>query len=387
MQHAIAVVCFLTILAPDAPGAAPLSAAFSRAAAADRDEGVAYLLSRQNAEGGWGVPFSMPAITGLVLKAVVQHPDYTAASPQVAKGYAFMLAAVQPNGGVYDPKIGQANYTTSVAVMALAAAGDAKFAPTIDRASKYLMGLQIVDGARTPAGETVTRAHPFYGGTSYGSHGRPDLSNLSFTIDALHEAGVPKDSPFFARAAIFLARTQNRAESNSLPWARVVNDGGFVYAPGLATDAAIGESKADVQIVNGRRGLRSYGSMTYAGFKSMLHANVSRDDPRVRAAYGWIRRHWRLDSNPNMPRSQSKQGLYYYYHVFAKALRVWDQNVITDARGIRHNWREELIEALHARQAADGSWVNTEPRWYEHMPVLVTSYAVLALEECLKTGE
>ena len=47
---------------------------------------------------------------------------------------------------------------------------------------------------------------------------------------------------------------------------------------------------------------------------------------------------------------------------------------------------EELIEVLHDRQRPDGSWVNVEPRWYEHMPVLVTAYSVLALKECLKVG-
>ena len=31
----------------------------------------------------------------------------------------------------------------------------------------------------------------------------------------------------------------------------------------------------------------------------------------------------------------------------------------------------------------DGTWVNSEPRWYENMPDLVTAYSVLALEETL----
>jgi hypothetical protein len=36
----------------------------------------------------------------------------------------------------------------------------------------------------------------------------------------------------------------------------------------------------------------------------------------VRAALDWIRRHWTLDHNPNMPDARSKEGLFYFYHVF-----------------------------------------------------------------------
>ena len=36
---------------------------------------------------------------------------------------------------------------------------------------------------------------------------------------------------------------------------------------------------------DGKRMLRSYGSMTYAGLKSMIFAGVGPDDPRVKAAY------------------------------------------------------------------------------------------------------
>ncbi len=367
------------------PAAHPaIDAEYLATARADRDAGVAWLAARQNDDGGWGQPFSMPAFTGLVLKALVQHPAYGPDHPAVTNGYASLLASAQADGGIYDPRVGQANYTTSVAVMALVAAGDGRYAEPIARAVAYLKGIQIVEGSVTPDGTTVGRDHPFFGGVGYGSHGRPDLSNLSFTVDALHEAGVGGDDPFFANAAVFLSRVQNRAESNDQPWAAVVNDGGFVYATAASGADLSGESKADTVTVNGRQGLRSYGSMTYSGFKSLLHANVGRDDPRVRAAREWIGRYWRLDSNPNMPQAQSLQGLYYYYHVFAKALRAWGEPVLTDADGTEHNWRHELIDALHARRQADGHWVNAEPRWYEDNPMLVTAYAVLALQEALK---
>jgi hypothetical protein len=120
--------------------------------------------------------------------------------------------------------------------------------------------------------------------------------------------------------------------------------------------------------------------MTYAGFKSMFHAGLSPDDLRVRAAFDWIRHHWTFDENPGL----GQQGLYYYYHTMARALRAAQQDVITDIDGNSHNWREELIDALVARQRDDGSWVNSADRWLEGRPVMATVFAVLALEEALK---
>jgi squalene-hopene/tetraprenyl-beta-curcumene cyclase len=204
------------------------------------------------------------------------------------------------------------------------------------------------------------------------------------TAEAMEAAGVPKDNPFWQEARLFLEHTQNSSEWNQLPWVEEgPNDGGFVYAPALKDNLAMGESKAGAAGPNDR-GLRSYGTMTYIGFKSMIYAGLSRDDKRVRAAQEWIRRHWRLDSNPNMPQRQSLEGLYYYYHVFARALRVWGQDEIADAEGTKHNWRHELIDALAERQREDGSWVNAEDRWYESDPILVTGYVALALEEAMK---
>ena len=120
--------------------------------------------------------------------------------------------------------------------------------------------------------------------------------------------------------------------------------------------------------------------MTYAGFKSLLYAGLSPDDERVRAAFDWARRHWTFDENPGL----GHQGLYYYYHAMARALRVAQQHRITDLDGRAHNWREELIAALAARQRPDGSWANDAERWLEGEPVMATVYAVLALQEALK---
>jgi len=355
--------------------------------------GILYLLAARDPDGGWSAGGAIrPALTAMALKALVQHPDFGPEHPAVRKGFEILLSYRQTEGpaaaGIFNPSEGLANYTTAVAVMAMVAAGDPRYNAAIRDAVAFLKGEQIVPGAESPDGQTIAEGHPFVGGVSYGEgeHGRPDLSNVGMWMQALHDAGVAGDDPAIQRALAFVSRTQNRSESNPMAWAAEGgNDGGFVYAPAAGGSLTQGESKAGQAGTDGR-GLRSYGSMTYVGFKSMLYANVARTDPRVRAAMDWIRRYWRLDSNPNMPQTQSREGLYYYYHVFAKAMRAWGEPIITDARSVKHNWREELIDELARRVRPDGSWVNDADanRWNEGSPVLVTCYSVLSLQEALK---
>ena len=346
--------------------------------------GLRFLLSKRNADGGWGFRsgVSHPALTAMTLKALLGHPGSTPETPAVAGGLRCLMKFRQADGGFYVPGEGDRNYITSVAVMALVDTGD-EYRQALVGAVKFLRGLQIVPGSAAPDRELVAERHPWLGGFGYGKGGRPDGSSTGMSMEALHQAGFSGNDPAMQLALGYFKRIQNRTEGTEGQAfvVRGADDGGFIYAINKVAGKFVGESKAG----SGRRGLRSYGSMTYTGFKSMLYANVDRRDPRVRAAFEWIREYWRLDSNPNMPHRQSKEGLFYYYHVLAKALRAWGQDVITDKRGVGHNWRAELIDVLAARQAADGSWVNADAeRWYEGNPLLATCYAVTALEETLK---
>ena len=217
--------------------------------------------------------------------------------------------------------------------------------------------------------EGKARDDAFYGGAGYGGgNSRPDLSNTAFFMEALRDTGLPADDPNLQKALVFVSRCQNlKSEFNDQAWAGKINDGGFIY-----TAAQGGNSMAGKE-ANG--GLRSYASMTYAGLKSMIYAGLSREDPRVKAALTYITHHYSLDENPGL----GQQGLYYYYHTFAKTMSVLDTPTITDAAGVSHDWKAELIAALAKRQQADGSWVNPADRFMEGDPNLVTAYALLAL--------
>jgi sarcosine oxidase gamma subunit len=199
-----------------------------------------------------------------------------------------------------------------------------------------------------------------------------DLSNTAFLVEALRELGAGPDDPAIQRALVFVSRTQNlEGPHNALPFPAKNPDGGFYYTP-----AAGGESQAGT---TPEGGLRSYGSMTYAGLKSMIFAGLTRDDPRVKAATTWLAKHYTFAENPGM----GDAGLYYYFHTAAKSLDVLGAETFTDAAGTTHGWRDELSTAIVARQREDGAWKNGNERWMEGETDLATAYALLALSYCL----
>ncbi|QOJ14094.1 MAG: terpene cyclase/mutase family protein [Planctomycetia bacterium] len=333
-----------------------------------RARAAEFLLASQSVEGGWGAEHG-PGVTALVVRALAGEPRIGPRHEAVRRGVAVVLRSQRADGGIHADSGVHANYETSVALSMLAALGKEAPAGAADRAQQFLLLNQWDESEQKPESDV------WYGGAGYGSGKRPDLSNLQIMLDALHDSGLPKDDPAYRKALVFISRCQMRGESNDQPFAKGASDGGFIYSP-----ANGGESKAVDQDAEGRTVLRSYGSMTYAGFKSMIYCGLTRDDPRVKAALAWIQRHWTLDHNPNMPERQSHEGLFYYYHTFARALAAGGEDVIEDHVGRRHDWRVELVAKLESLQRSDGSFVNERDRWMEGLPSLVTAYAMLALQ-------
>lgn len=358
---------------------AALNAEVVGIANATLEKGLGYLKSQQQPDGSWQKKSEPPAMTALVLRTFMQSGKYTSQSPEMKKGFEKLLSFQVDNGGIFKDL--QGTYNTAIAITALTAANDPSFKEPIAKAVEYLKSLQWTDAVQgLPNGGKVDEKNPNFGGWGYSkTKGRGDGSNLQTAMEALHESGLPPEDPAYKNAQKFLTRMQNLSETNDQPWTS--NDGGFVYTPGNNGESMAGEYTDS----SGRRLLRSYGSMTYAGLKSMIYAGLKKDDPRVKAAWEWIAKNYSVDENPGMRQNDAKfseNGLYYYYQTMARALRVYGEPVITDSLGKKHDWRIDLINKITALQKADGSWAGQE-RFMEANPTLASSFALLALEDAL----
>jgi squalene-hopene/tetraprenyl-beta-curcumene cyclase len=347
---------------------------------------VDFLLTQQSPDGSW-LAQAGPAVTALVVKGLIQA-GHSPGEPAVQRGLDFIEKTHQADGGFYVDS--HATYNTAITLTTLGTLPEparSRFKEQIKEAQDFLKSIQsgAPGAAKDSDGKTVTADHPWFGGWGYGEGAtlkagrRPDLSNSHFVIEALRTSGVPASDPSIQNALVFLSREQ-AYEGNAMPWAKGRTDGGFIYSMGFNQKHNFyGESEGpDSKDRDGNEILTTYGSMTYAGLKSLLYADVKKDDPRVQAALRWITGNYTLDVNPGL---NSEQGLFYYYHTFAAALNAYGQDTITDAKGVKHEWRKEFEAAMAAHQKPDGSYVNPADRWMESNPVLVTSYVVLSLQD------
>lgn len=360
----LAIAC---ALAADEPADSSIDAnAYAQAV----DRAIDFLQNKAQSPDGSYAANKGPGVTAVVTVAILRH-GRTPNDPLVAKSLKYLEGFVQPDGAVSLKDSVYRNYETSLALVCFAEANrDGRYNKLIRNAENFLKKNQWTEA------QGQDKASPNYGGAGYGKKMRPDLSNTHFLVDALRAAGAGPNDEAMQKALVFVSRCQNlESQYNTLPPAAKNPDGGFYY-----TAAAGGESQAG-KTQSG--GLRSYGSMTYAGLKSMIYAGVGPDDPRVKAAVKWIGQHYDLSSNPGMGPS----GLYYYYHVFAKALDAAGMKEIVGADGKRHNWRRDLAAELLRRQRPDGSWLNADARWLEGEPSLVTGYVLLALSYCKPVSE
>ena len=320
------------------------------------DAGLHYLRNNQADDGSWS---GSVGVTALALRAFLQsHRGYAEKDGAfITRPITFLLDHVNDDGSISETNQNR-NYNTAVCLTALAATGNDQYADVIGGGQKFLMHLQIDEG------DGYERGHAYYGGIGYGGDERPDLSNAYMALEGLRASSADPDDPVWEKALLFVGRSQNRSESNDQEWA--ANDGGFTYMPGYSP----------------HKGTESYGGMTAAGLLSLLFAGVDPADPRVQAAYDWIRENYTLEQNPGA--TDGIQGLYYYYNVFSKSMAAYGATTVVDGNGDEHNWREEIALKLLSLQQEDGSWVNPEsPRWWEGNPILVTAWSVIALNAAL----
>lgn len=333
-----------------------------------------YLLNSQLPNGSWK---DEPPITALVLYSFLLRPEYNPnmkSEEALNKGFKYLEKFVQPDGGIYRKEY--RSYSTSVCLLAFTESKLKKYNNIIKNAKNFLIKFQVDED------EGYAKSHPFYGGIGYGGDDRPDLSNTQLALEAIkaaedYEAWYSKIVPVnqdqiekeekelglhWKKALTFLARCQNVKAMNDMPYA--TNDGGFIYETGHYK----------------KERSHSYGSMTYAGVKSLLYARLDKEDIRVKEAVSWIRRHYTLEENPGF----GTAALYYYYMTFAKCLDVLGEDTIVDSNGIKHYWREEFIKKLISLQHEPGYWVNENARYWQNIKDLVTAYSTIGIKFALR---
>lgn len=371
--------------AQDAP-----AATFSPA----QQKGFDWLLGRQKEGVFWlkmgPKEFPDPGFTALGLAALQTKPKALRTEAEqkvIEQGLQWLLAAQNPDGSFGQQNT---NYVTCAVVMALSRWTNAEVKPALMKAQAYVLAIQNTEQ------NGYQRSDRDYGSIGYGGDQRGDLSNLQFALEALRLTDLPQDHEAFAKALVFMQRTQNLRSVNdfsgkvpddegNLMQVTSGDDGGSAYYPGNSPAGYI-------DLPDGSRVPRSYGSMTYALLKAYTLAGVKRDDPRIAAAVKWIGNHWTLAENPGadpaLGEKAKYQGLYYYYMVLAQALDTAsiDQLQVpakADGKTDRVDWRKALRAHLESLQRPDGSWLNQRnDRWYEGMDVLCTCYAMLGLERC-----
>lgn len=343
------------------------------------NRGVSFLLNKQMPNGSWNFH---PAMTSLCALAIANSPEGEREDIKTAvkKAAVYIRQHVQKDGSIWNKDSKEyPNYSTAVSLITLAYINDSKDKEIIKNAREFLINSQFTD---------VSEDNASYGGIGYGKNLRPDLSNTQLALEALYltedteemdKETRDKTNKMWERAQIFLTRCQNLEETNDRGWVASdpENDGSFIYLPEKE------ESKAgEMTTQGGKKTLRGYGSMTYAGLKSMIYAKMDKNDVRVKAAFDWAMRNYTLDENPGM----EQQGLYYYIHTFAKAMTAMDADIVKDSKGKERNWRVDLITKLLKAQRGNGSWYNDEGRWWESVPELVTAYSLLSMQQAVGTN-
>ncbi len=354
----VSVIALLPLsLAAQQSAPAPMSAATRQKLSASLARGAAYLHQQQQADGKFD---NHPGITAMAAAALLRQPgarDKELAT--VGKSLDFLKTLAKPDGGIYEKMI--PHYITAVAVQAFTAGGRAADKPLVEKARRYLADHLLDEG------EGIQKSDKFYGGMGYGGTsdgGMADIISLEYGLRAMKEAELPANDAAWQKAIVFLQRTQNKKETNDQKFA--TDDGGFMYYPGYSQ-------------IDGT--MQSYGSATYAGLLSYSWANMQKNDRRVQDAFKWIGQHYTLDENPGI----GQKAVYYYYMVVAKALQAMGEPIIVDAKGGKHNWREELAAKLMSLQGADGSWVNDKnPAEMQGNKTLVTSFTMMAIEAILQ---
>jgi len=331
-----------------------------------RDEmiksGADWLAKQQRDTGNWGQFQGDVGIAALTVRALnkVNPVKY---KKEIDKGLELILSRQikegKNKGAFQSALVGRfLNYNTAISIMMLNDIDPKKYSKEIKMGQDFITGLQF----------KVEKDVQNFGAIGYGSQIRGDLSNTQYALQALVETGVPKDSPVYLRVKKFLLRTQNP-------------DGGAAYGVG-----DVSEGKSEIVRVGDDEYHKSYGSMSYALIKCMIYLDLKKGDKSLDAAFNWVVNNYTLEENPGLKTvadpAKGFEGIYYYFHTFAKSLHLYGVDEIPLKDGRKVDWRAELIDRLADLQKDKSFWYNDiKDRWGEVDSNLCTAYALLTLCE------
>ena len=252
------------------------------------ERGLSFLRQSQAADGTFSIKAG-PGITALAITAAIRCGE-PIDSPMVSKGLAALETFVKPDGGIYgNGRL--TNYETCIGILCFVEANaTGKYNKILQDAKKFVTSTQYGGAADTTTADDI-----WEGGVGYGGKGRPDLSNTAYMIEALRAVEAGPNDPAIQAALAFVSRCQNLdSEHNKTEFASKVNDGGFYYE--IPKEKI--EPNKDEEAYTADGGIRSYGTMTYAGYKSMIYAGLTATDPQCENSQG-------VDSKPLHCRRQS----------------------------------------------------------------------------------
>jgi squalene-hopene/tetraprenyl-beta-curcumene cyclase len=356
-----------------------------------------WVVSQQQETGAWlqgpaGKAVPSPAYTGLMIAALGNAPASLKSRYKAAtdKGVAYLISRTNADGSVGEGPTGAfiKTYATGIALMGYASVERTdKVANAIRGAQAYLKQNQLKEGKDA-------------GGVGYGDD-KPDgskttianLSTTGFSAEGMHVSGLPQDDEFWKLVVKYVRKCQNNSETNNDPEfvaelkakGLVVGNDGSLYYSTVADPKA---QKAGTKKVADKESIAGYGSMTYDGIKTYIYAGLKKDSPEVKSAIDWVRKNYSVELHPGFPfdaaQRQHLRGLYHYYLVMSRALEAYGENPFETFDGKKHDWAREIAEQLVESVKEDKMWKNDNPAWFEGDPLLVTSYVLVTCDTLLK---
>ena len=168
---------------------------------------VRYLRARGQAADGSFSSGAGPGITAIVTTGLLRN-GYSIDDPLVAKSLKYLKGFVREDGGIYAEGSLYRNYETCMSLMCFNEAEkqrSGQYGKMLKRAENFVKGIQNDES------EGLDKSDPAYGGTGYGKHKRPDLSNTGIFIDTLKELGRGQDDEALRRATVWHTRHPRRS--------------------------------------------------------------------------------------------------------------------------------------------------------------------------------